>query len=364
MEFNLEVPLGCEVSFGQVSVNILYEMFKRGLNPAIFPIHPNVNLSPFDKLPKEFHQWLGTNINNRLVKYSRNNPSFRLWHIQSSESSVSKNCNLFTFFELNKISEHEKGILSNQNKVFVSSKYTQQVFKNSGIESIYVPLGFDSLSFSKIEKRALPENIISWGIFGKYEGMRKRHDKIIKAWVKRFGNDKNHVLHASISNPFLKPDDFNALINNCLEGKKYFNINFIPHTPTNSGYNTVLNATDIHIACSGGEGMDLPFFQNLCLQKHGICLNAHVYKDYTNKDTVTYVEPSGMIDCIDNIFFHPNQPFNCGQIFDFKEEDLLNAFDIALAKYKTNPINKAAEGLKDKYTWEKTVDGILNSLGS
>jgi hypothetical protein len=53
---------------------------------------------------------------------------------------------------------------------------------------------------------------------------------------------------------------------------------------SNETYNDYLNSGDIIIAMSGGEGWGLPEFHSLALGKHGVILNAHVYKDWANEE--------------------------------------------------------------------------------
>jgi hypothetical protein len=359
--FNLEAPFQTAVSFGQVAVNICKELHRRGETPHIFPISQAVDLKAFNNLSPEFLNWLETSCNTALQFYSNRNPSLRLWHIAGSHQSISQPNYLFTMFELDSLTPTEINILKNQAGVFVSSKYTQELFVANGVNAIYCPLGFDSDSF-KVLPRTLSPDVTVWTVSGKLEPVRKAHAKILKAWVKRFGNQKEHVLHCSLFNTFLKPEDQNTILSQIFEGKRYWNINFLPHTQTNEAYNTVLNATDIHLSLSGGEGCDLPCLQSLCLGKNAIVLNAHVYKDYTTKEMVTYVEPSGMKECYDGIFFHKGQAFNQGSFYDFNEADLITAFDVALAKHKAAPVNQLGLELANKFTWKNTVDILLDNL--
>jgi hypothetical protein len=360
---NLEVPIN-SVSFGQTSINILQEAFMNGDSSCIFPIGGNVDISAFDALDDSFKMWLSNGINNSLKSYSRKNPVFKLWHINGSQSKMADKQVLFTFHETDSLTEQEINTLKNQDAVLVSSKYTKKIFENHGVENVsFCPLGIDKKHIYKTNKQYLPKEVTVWGLYGKLEN-RKHHAKVIQAWASVYGNNKDHVLHAAVTNPFMKPEDQNAIINNILQGRKFFNINFVPFTKTNTAYNDVLNASNIVIATSGGEGQDLPLLQSLYLEKHAVVLKAHVYLDYTNDETVTYVHPNSKIPVYDNMFFHQGAPFNQGNIYDFDVQDLIKAFSIAEKKYKENPVNKKASEYIESYNYTNTYKFISEKLNS
>lgn len=360
--FNLEVPIN-SVSFGQVSVNLLKEIYKRELNPCIFPIGGKADLSSFEgTLEEDFLGWVDDNIKRALRDFSKHDPSLKLWHINGAQNSISKRQVLFTFHETDCLTGVEKNILKNQDKILVSSQYTKSIFKAHEIDNVdYCALGFDKDSFGKTNKKYMPSNVTSWAIYGKLEN-RKRHLKTLKVWAEKFGNNAEHFLNLCVFNPFIKPEAQAQMINSTL-GKKYFNINVVPFTKTNKAYNDVLNASDVVLSLSGGEGFDLPLFQSLCLGKHAVVLKGHVYLDYTHDGMVEYVEPEKKIECYDNVFFHKGGDFNQGNIFDYNEECLVGAMNKAFDRVKKNKVNTEGLTLKDNFTYSKTCDKILSTLG-
>ena len=178
---------------------------------------------------------------------------------------------------------------------------------------------------------------------GKFE-KRKHTAKIFATlWAQKYGNNYNYQLSCCITNPFMKPEQLNALISQALEGKKYGNINFLPFLQTNSEVNEFLNAVDIDLGgLSGAEGWNLPSFNATALGKWSIVLNATSHKDWANDKNSILVEPSGKIPCYDGQFFHQGQPFNQGNIYDFNDEDVLAKTEEAEKICKT----ENTEGLK------------------
>jgi hypothetical protein len=351
----LEVPINA-VSFGSVSIALLREMHKRGLMPSIFPIGP-VDLSA-QKPDPAFNQWLGNCINNASLKHSRKNPAIRLWHIQGSLSSLSStNSQLITFYEQDQITPLEINVLRNQDKVYVTSRYTQQVFGMFGIKSDYLPLGFDSHNFSALPVRPKIEGVTSFFTGGKWEA-RKRSAQVIRAWAKRYGNNKDYRLNCAVHNPFLKPEDQNAMIGQALEGKAYWNINWLPWSATNAEYNAVLQSSDIVLSMSGGEGRDLPCYHAVALGAWPVALRAHAFLDYLDDTNAVLVNPNGKAPGFDGVFFHPGQPVNQGAFFTWADEDFIAGCEEAERRVKSLGLNKKGMELQ-KQGYAEAVDILL-----
>ena len=354
-DFALELPIN-SVSFGQVSICILRELYKRGVTPSIFPIG-NIDLSPY-QLEKPMIEWITNCLQTAQTKHNRDIPVIKLWHLNGAISSVSNKQILFTFHETSEVTPTETNIINNQYKVLVSSKYTQSVLSNDKV--VYCPLGFDTNSFKQTNQDYVKDSIV-FGLYGKLEPNRKRHLKILSAWAKRFGNKREYMLHCALFNPFMNPSEQQNLISSALNRQKYYNINFIPFVQTNELYNQVLNSANIVIGM-GTESWGLPEFQSLCLGKHAVLLNCHGYKEYANNKNTVFVEPNGVIIANDGLFFKSGSQFNQGSFFDFDENDLISACEIAINRFKNNPINSAGLELRKQFTYSETVDIILKNL--
>ncbi len=351
------VPIN-SVSFGNVSTAILREVFKRGLSPNVFPIGP-ADLST-QKPDEAFNQNLGAAINEAARNHSRDDSVFRLWHINGSlETHSRKDSRLITFFELDSLTPTETNILKQQDKVYVTSTYTQSVFDMFGIKSDYLPLGFDTHNFAPLEKRPLIDGVTTFLLAGKLE-KRKGHFKVLNLWAKRYGGNMKYRLNCALHNPFLKPEHMNALIAQALEGKQYPNINFVPYMSTNAEYNQFLQSGQIYIAMSGGEGRGLPEYHATALGAWPVALNAHAYKDYLTAENAILVSPNSKVPAADGVFFAPNGPFNIGNLFDWDGDEFVAAMETAEQKATTG-LN--TEGLKlQSLTYKDTVDVLLKDF--
>tara|TARA_R100000808_G_C2143039_1_gene150791 strand:- start:708 stop:1802 length:1095 start_codon:yes stop_codon:yes gene_type:complete len=361
MKLTFNCPVN-SVSFGQVSVALLKEAYERGCGVTLLPIGEKLDLSSQDNSDEAFQKWLTGAVKYFQRDHDRNSPALKLWHINSSLGWLSDKQILFTFYELDDPTDTEVSILKQQPLTLVSSRYTQEVLESKGVNNVkYCALGFDSRNFKRIDKEYFSDERIVFNLCGKYE-YRKRHEKILKAWAKKFGNNRKYFLQCALYNPFLDGQANNELIARALGHKKFFNMNFFPHMKTNAEYNDFLNSGDIVIGMSGAEGWGLPEFQSVALGKHAVMLNAHAYKGWANKDNAVMVDPSGKIDAYDEMFFKKGQEFNQGQIYDWDEDDFISACEEAIKRAEDNRVNEAGLLIPENFSYSSTFDTIWKEL--
>jgi hypothetical protein len=375
-DFSLDLPIN-NLSFGNVAVGILRECYRRGLQPNVFPMAGTCDLSA-QQPDAAFNSWLGHCINKAQRETCRKTTAIKLWHLNGSLSSYSEtDARLLTFHELDQLTPTEVNILRNQDRVYVTSRFTQQVFASYGVESEYLPLGFDAHNFHSLPQRPKIHGVTQWGVGGKAE-KRKGHDKIIRLWAKRYGNNPAHHLNLAIYNPFLTRTsaeeaaaNTHRFVMEALEGKQYANIGpkqpnghqFLPHMASNAAYNQFLQINDIFFALSGGEGKGLPEYHATALGAWPIALRAHSYIDFLNDTNAIMVDPTGKRPAADGVFFAPagsGGQFNEGNFFDFSEEAFYKACDEAEKRAATG-INTAGLALQ-QLGYAQTVDVLLKDL--
>jgi glycosyltransferase involved in cell wall biosynthesis len=358
-DFSLHLPIN-SVSFGQCSVAILREIYTKGLEPALIPIgQPDASCQ---KIDPAFGDWLNRCLAKGQTSHSRKIPVIKLWHIEGSLESFSEKQILYTFYELDSPTPVEINTVKNQTRVIVSNRYCASNFENCGVTNIAtVPLGFDKSNFSVKQKKFYQDNRIVFNILGKFE-KRKHHEKAIKAWAKKYGNNAKYFLNCAIWNPFFKPEDNAAIFNSMFGGKRIFNINFLAYMAQNDVYNDMLNNGHIVIAMSGAEGWGLGEFHSVALGKHCVGLNAHAHKDWMTEYNSVLVNPSGKIEAYDGQFFVKGRPFNQGNIFDWNEDEFIEGCEAAIKRYEKSPINTAGLELQSKFSYERTTNEILAQL--
>jgi hypothetical protein len=360
MSLSLNLPLN-SVSFGQISSLIVRELFRSKEDINLIPVG-NVDLSAQQEINKEFADYIQSAINSSLEKHNRKNKIFKLWHLNGSFESFSDNQTLLSFYELDQPTQVELNTVKNNNKVLFSSKETVDLYKSLGCNNVeYIPLAFDKYNFSRLDKTYFGDDRIVFNLTGKLE-KRKHHLKLIKAWSQKFGNNKKYTLQCSIFNPFMRPEDQNALIAQTLDHKNYFNIDFLPFMAQNIMYNDYLNSANIIIGMSGGEGWGLPEFQSVAIGKHSVIMNAHGYKSWATKENSILVDPKGKIECYDGVFFNKGLPYNQGNIYDFNEDDFISGCELAIKRVQENKLNKEGLKLQEEFNSEKFIKNIISYL--
>jgi len=359
-ELNFDGPIN-NLSLGNVSFNFLREIRKKDLDLNIFPTNNQANFSAFDKTPQEFIKWIETASSNRLKKLNGNIPTLRVWHINGSERAL-PNQYLYTFYETDSPTEEEVNIVNLQKHTFFSSSESADLFKEKGCEKVsHVPLGFDE-DFFETKKEYLGKDIVHFGLIGKFE-RRKNTQSIIQLWANCYGNNPKYQLSCLVTNPFFSEDQMKQVLADTLQGKNITNINFISHLKTNSEVNDLMNSIDIDLSgISNGEGWNLPAFNCTALGKWSIVSNCSSHKDWATKENSILVEPEGKQPCYDNFFFKEGMPFNQGSFYRLSANSIQSAFK--QAEKKVGQKNAEGAKLRDKFTYSKTIETILDCIYS
>ena len=357
-ELVVNVPLN-NLSFGNVSINLLREMWKKKMSVAVFPVGNSADLSTFDKLDPEFLKWLDNSIQHRLDGLTSDIPSFKLWHLNGSENRITEKQHLFTFHELNFATQAEASIANLQNNAIFSSDFSKKIFESNGCKNAHsVKLGFDE-DFYALDKKFYEDKIV-FGLSGKFE-KRKHTSKIIKLWINKYGGDFKYRLHCLITNPFFQPEEMQSFIQEMIGGSEAGNVIFYTPQPTNTLMNDWLNSIDIDLSgLSGGEGWNLGSFNSTCLGKWSIVLNHTSHKDWATSDNSILLEPSGMESAEDGKFFVKGADFNQGNIFTFDDDEVTAAMEKGASLATT--LNTKGIELGKELTYAKTLESILNII--
>lgn len=351
---NLEIPIN-RTSLGQVGYGIAVEFFRRDIYPNLFFIG-NVDLAPFD-LPEGFPRWLETCNQKALRKLNRADRSVKLWHISGSHHRLGDHSTLFTVHETDRLTEAEKNILRQHDKILVTSTYSRDVFAAAGIQAEVCPNFFDADHFRVIEdKKEGMEGAVQFGLNGKME-RRKNTLEIMLLWAELFGGKKEFRLNCCIHNMFKDAREQEQMIMNAFGGQRPpWNVNFLPFSEKNFTYNQVLNNNDIDLTgLSGAEGWNLPAFTCIALGKQAVVMNAHGHKDFARPGNCILVEPGEKVELIEPPFYIPGADFNQGRMFSL-DKDAARAGMLAALENLQNP-----EGLKlqSEFSVGRVVDLLL-----
>jgi len=358
----IDAPVN-NLSLGNVSLNIVRELIRRE-HPisGIFPVGDNADFSAYDKLDPDIRTEIIDLAMNRLKNLDGKQPTLRVWHLNQSERKLSDNQYLFSFYECDSPTIEEIRILQAQTHTFFSCSETVEIFKKAGVNNVsYVPLGFDP-DFGRTNKEYLGKGVTHFGLIGKWE-KRKNTERIIRTWLRLFGGKKEYQLTCLVENPFFKPEIMQQLKMQACDGKHWNNINFLPRLKTNSEVNDLYNAIDIDLSgLSGSEGWGIPAHSSACLGNVCVVSNCTAHKDWASGDNIVLVEPEGKEECYDNVFFQKGNPFNQGSFYKISDESIEVGIQRGFDLYNENQNKYDRADLIEKFSYKKTVDGILNVM--
>lgn len=363
--FNLELPLN-NLSFGQTSVQIVRELFRREIFPPIIPIlaNNNRNIDISAQAPDEVFNTKLQDCIRRQGEYC--DKTFKLWHVNGAVNSLGRGQTLLTFHETDELTKDEENILNQNKNVIVTSESSKTLFHSVCTDEMsvhYVPLAFDTYNFRPTTKKYFDDGRIVFLLVGKFEH-RKRTAKTIKTWLKRFGNNPKYFLQVAAHNHFLPPEELKNSYSDILGGKLYSNITFFDWMPTNADFNDFLNSGHIVLAMSGAEAFGLPEFHATALGKYCVGHFATGYKSWMTEENSILVRSSSKIPAHDGKFFNKGDRFNQGSFFDYDPDIFVAGCEEAIRNFEKNPINEPGLELQKTHTTEKMVDSILNIINS
>ena len=62
------------------------------------------------------------------------------------------------------------------------------------------------------------------------------------------------------------------------------------------------------------------------------------------------------------MFFQEGTPYNQGNIYDFDEDEFIEACEKVIERVKASRVNKEGLSLQEEFTDEKTTDSILEKI--
>lgn len=358
MKLILNAPIN-PLSLGQFSYNLIRELWKMNADIAYFPIGP-VQLEAFQP-KKELVAYIQDAINKRHTHLSRDTPTLKVWHLVSQnkedpfQALLTPNQTLLSFHETDSVTPFEKTMAEINTKTLFCGNYSEGIFRQAGCENVgSFNIGWDE-DFQKNNKKYLDS--IHWGIVGKRE-FRKNTEGVIKAWIKKYGNNRNHSLTCLITNPFLSPEDNQRIIASILEGKRIWNVSFLPHIKTNAEMCDFYNAIDIDLSgASFSESWGIPAFSATGLGKWSVVNNFGGHKAWANSDNSILFEPDGMQDCYDGVFFNKGNICNQGRFSKYSEDSLIHAME--RAENVAKMVNLHGKFLQEKFTMSKIMKQLL-----
>ena len=138
MKILVDAPIN-SLSLGNVSFNIIKELFEKGHEVGIWPMNEqNIDVSAYS-MTEDLNSKFKEAIDRRFDFLSPDIPSIKVWHLNGSENRKNPNQYLYTFYECSQPTDIERKLCNAQNKTIFSSSCSANQF-----DAEYVPLGLDT----------------------------------------------------------------------------------------------------------------------------------------------------------------------------------------------------------------------------
>lgn len=326
---------------------------------ALVPIGGGIDATSFEPVSNELKEKINRALDLGAKKIDTKGKSIKLWHAFAGLEKVTAKQDLYTFHELDSLTEVELHSLNQQERVMVPCNYNKSVFEKCGVTCPVdvIPLGVDREIFKPHEKYANKTGPFVFTMAGKFEA-RKLHMETLQAFNNLFANNPNIKLRACITNRFVNMDEVFKMINErVFQGRPPNNIEFINWLPTDRHFADFLAHSDCFISPSRGESFNLPLIQAMSCGVPVITNAEHAHADYITPENATIIKSHRMVPAFDNMFFRNDGRTNTGQWFDFQVNDLAQAMISVFQKGRK--VNEAGIETAKRFTWQTTADKIV-----
>lgn len=181
---------------------------------------------------------------------------------------------IYTMFESDKIPDDWISYLNAANMVLVPSKWCQKVFKNAGIDSTVVPLGYDHHSYQYIERKNKREQRKDF-VFLHYNAFnaRKGFLEVFKAFSKAFSPDEpvKMIMKTVVDRPYQRFP---------ISEDKYPNIEVVEGKLSEFDMFKLMEKSDCFVFPSRGEGFGITPLEAMATGMPAIVPNAHGISEY------------------------------------------------------------------------------------
>lgn len=179
---------------------------------------------------------------------------------------------IYTMFESDKIPDDWPEYLKEADEVLVPSKWCQEVFLRSGVESTVVPLGYNSEAFTYID-RPVPVDDHQDFTFLHYNSfnLRKGFREVLTAFTQEFRPDEPVKLILKTTLPAAPIP---------LPPTQYPNVEIITGVVSEAGLNDILARAHCFVYPSRGEGFGITPLEAMATGIPAIIPNAHGISEY------------------------------------------------------------------------------------
>lgn len=258
---------------------------------------------------------------------------------------------IYTMFESTKIPDDWGDYLKAADEVWVPSKWNQAVFKEAGIDTKVVPLGYDDAAYKFIE-RSTAESTRRDFTFLHYNAfnVRKGFMEVWKAFTSEFNKiEPVKLILKTIANQSPLP----------ITKQEYPNIEIIYGKIEENQMLDIMARSDCFVFPSRGEGFGMTPLETMATGLPAIIPNAHGMSEYFDKDTMIEVAIKEQCPAI----YSRYKDMDVGKMYVSDTDDLRKKMRWCVTHQKeTLELGKKASEYVKNWTYSKGFATIILHL--
>lgn len=350
---NLNCPIN-GTGYGITSLNIAKAIDKKNIDIALFPIGNQLEVN------SEQDKALIHKAISRSNTFDYDAPCLKIWHQYDLAHKIGNgDYYTFPFFEIDTLNSREIHHLNYSDYIFVASEWGKKVLESNNItKPIYVaPLGVDLDIFKDPMKIKVGNDNYIFFHIGKWEH-RKSQDFLLKVFDNAFTETDNVELWMLPHNPFLNEQENQYWINLVENCKLKNKIKLFNRLPTQYHLAEFISNCNCGVFLSRAEGWNNELIETMAMNKPVIATNYSAHTEYCNNDNTFLVNVDELEIANDGKWFN-----GTGKWAKLGDNQLEQAIHYMKHVYN-NRIDSNLNGVltANKYTWDHTVDIILNTL--
>tara|TARA_R100000008_G_scaffold84430_2_gene71784 strand:+ start:5017 stop:6069 length:1053 start_codon:yes stop_codon:yes gene_type:complete len=348
---NLIAPIN-SLGYGVAGYNLFKNLLAEHRTTALYPISK----------PEFIDEYIQAGLNNRDDQTVK--PCVKIWHQNDLFQFVGHGEHIgFPIFELTEFNEEEKLSLGHCDKIFVCSEWARGVILDqmtgrfSEDRVRVVPLGVDTNLFQP-SLSSRPQTVFF--NCGKWE-KRKGHDVLLECFNAAFEDRDNVELWMMCENPFIG-DANNGWANLYKSSKLGSKIRLIPRQQTHKDVYNIMRQTDCGIFPARAEGWNLELLEMMACGKHVIATNYSAHTEFCNCDNTMLIEPNGLEQAKDGVFFSGEYGEWASLGENSKEQLISYMRSFHKSKQQENKLNDNGVNTANIFTWQNSTQRLIDGL--
>ena len=220
-----------------------------------------------------------------------------------------------------------------------------------------MPLGVDTDLF-KPHLSSRPQTVFF--NCGKWE-KRKGHDVLLECFNNAFTQKDNVELWMMCENPFIGEDNqkWIDLYKSSPLGSK---IRIIPRQQTHKDVYNIMRQTDCGIFPARAEGWNLELLEMMACGKTVIATNYSAHTEFCNLDNTMLIEPDGLEQAKDGVFFSGDYGQWASLGHDSKGQLVNHMRAFHKDKQTQHKLNNAGVDTANIFTWQNSTQRLIDGL--